>query len=61
MKVIGCTRSYLGASFIAKGVNTYARTTFPFLYIYIYILQVIFSFHFTNLDKFVYVHYMESK
>jgi hypothetical protein len=45
--------------FIAKGVNTYACTTSPFLIFNFF--KVMFSFHFTNWDYFVYVHYMKSK
>ena len=51
----------LFSGFIAKGVNTYARTTFQFFYMYIF-LNMFFSFHFTNLDYFVYVHvHVQSK
>ena len=39
--------------FMVKEVKTYARTTFFFV--------LFFSFHFTNLDYFVYVRYMKSK
>ena len=45
--------------FIAKGMITYARTILPVVKV---LGQSFFSsFHFTNLDYFVYVHYMKSK
>ena len=46
--------------FIAKGMNTYARTTFQFFILY-YLLKQVHFFLFTNLDDFVYVHYNKSK
>jgi hypothetical protein len=49
--------------FIAKGVKTDACTTFPFFFIVLEFFETsfFFFFHFTNLNYFVYVHYMKSK